>query len=416
MSPSIKGTDPFQGISGTLENLADRISEFLKCPITIEDANHRLLAYSTHDERTDPARIATIIGRRVPEKVINSLWKEGVIPALLETDEPIRVKKIDEIGLGNRIAISIWKNKEVLGYIWALEIDQSLKDNDLEILKKAAKAVKNHLLQLQTRKNINDEGYQELFWQLLTGHLNSTEDIINKFNKLQIKPPSLISTLVFRFPTEIDQKIEKQIFYILKTTQQIRIIFHTFDCTDLILLAAPLTQGAHGDFINFILTFQRLMQERFEVHRVRGSCGTIYESCVKIEKSYKEALAVLDIKEKFPEETKSIYYYQDLGIYQFLEAILEKRRDDGYENQSLKKLREYDQKHNTEFLPTLEVYLDKDSNINETAKTLHIHANTLNYRLKRITEIGQINLKDPNQKITIYIDIKIEKIKNKGLL
>ena len=95
--------NPFRASFDSLEEFADVISEVLRCPITIEDANHRLLAYSTHDDRTDPARIATIMGRRVPEKVINSLWKEGVIPALLNSREPVRVKTVDDIGLGNRV-------------------------------------------------------------------------------------------------------------------------------------------------------------------------------------------------------------------------------------------------------------------------------------------------------------------------
>ncbi|PDY49289.1 PucR family transcriptional regulator, partial [Bacillus cereus] len=91
------------------------MSEILQCPVTIEDVNHRLLAYSTHDERIDSARVATIMGRRVPEKVINSLWKEGIIPELLKKREPIRIKKIDGVGLSNRVAISIWNKEEVLG-------------------------------------------------------------------------------------------------------------------------------------------------------------------------------------------------------------------------------------------------------------------------------------------------------------
>lgn len=128
--------DPFKENFDTLEEFADRISEVLQCPITIEDSNHRLLAYSTHDERTDQARIATIIGRRVPEKVINNLWKEGIIPQLLKTDDPIRVENINEIGLGNRVAISIWKNDEVLGFIWAVEVDKTLNEEELLLLKK----------------------------------------------------------------------------------------------------------------------------------------------------------------------------------------------------------------------------------------------------------------------------------------
>jgi DNA-binding PucR family transcriptional regulator len=57
------------------------------------------------------------------------------------------------------------------------------------------------------------------------------------------------------------------------------------------------------------------------------------------------------------------------------------------------------------------VFLEKDSNVHEAANTLNVHTNTLNYRLKRISEIGEINLKDPNQKITLYIDLKLEKFK-----
>ena len=60
-------------------------------------------------------------------------------------------------------------------------------------------------------------------------------------------------------------------------------------------------------------------------------------------------------------------------------------------------------------METLEVYLNKDCNIHEASKALNVHTNTLNYRLKRISEIGEINLKDPNEKITLFLDIKLEK-------
>ncbi|WP_234410504.1 hypothetical protein [Caldalkalibacillus mannanilyticus] len=92
--------EPFQQIFENLESLADKISEVLTCPVTIEDANHRLLAYSSHEPGIDPARMATIVGRRVPEKVINSLWQEGVIPRLLESDDPIRISPINDVGWG----------------------------------------------------------------------------------------------------------------------------------------------------------------------------------------------------------------------------------------------------------------------------------------------------------------------------
>ena len=52
---------PFHRPFDTLESLADTISEVLNSPVTIEDANHHVLAYSSHHPETDPARIATIV-------------------------------------------------------------------------------------------------------------------------------------------------------------------------------------------------------------------------------------------------------------------------------------------------------------------------------------------------------------------
>ncbi|WP_163184305.1 PucR family transcriptional regulator [Neobacillus sedimentimangrovi] len=409
---SSKLHDPFKIAFDSLDEYADLISQVLKCPITIEDANHRLLAYSTHDERTDPARISTIIGRRVPEKVINQLWKEGTIPALLKTKEPIRVKNMDEIGLSHRVAISIWKQDEVLGFIWALEIDQSLKEEDLALLKKAADAVKNKLLQLQTRKNKKEERFQEFFWKLLTGHLKDKGEILEHFHALQINPPATFAILVFQFKKNISSKEEQSISYLLQTNQRIKILLYTIDCNQLIVLVSTDTfQNPFSELEHFVQVFVEKMNERYGIKDIISVFSSIYEDYQLIGKAYEETQSVLAIKNKFPYETKNIYNYHKLGIYQFFDLLLEKRKVEPYENYSLKKLHEYDQKHNSHLVKTLEVYLNNDANINDAAKELNVHANTLTYRLKRIAEIGEINFKDPNQKMMLYLDLKLEKYK-----
>jgi DNA-binding PucR family transcriptional regulator len=193
---------------------------------------------------------------------------------------------------------------------------------------------------------------------------------------------------------------------------RLKIVLYTIDCNDLILLLSldavenPLDE--QRDFVDY---FRGNMYERFDVTQIKASCSSIYSSHDHIEKSYKEALNVLDMKSKFPEETKEIINYQELGIYQFLDVILEKRVQDQFENHSLKKLTDYDLRHNSNLVETLEVFLNNDNNINEAAKELNVHMNTLSYRLKRISEIGDINLKDVNQKMTLYIDIKLMKYK-----
>jgi DNA-binding PucR family transcriptional regulator len=76
-------------------------------------------------------------------------------------------------------------------------------------------------------------------------------------------------------------------------------------------------------------------------------------------------------------------------------------------NPIIERLKQYDAENKTNLLESLEVTLDKDSNVNEAAKELHCHVNTLNYRLKRIQEITQVSLKDSVQKHGLYLDLKM---------
>lgn len=405
--------DPFIGSFGSLEMLVDRISEVLKCPVTIEDANHRLLAYSSHDERTDPARVATIIGRRVPEKVINSLWRDGAIPRLNQSDEPVRISEIIGVGLGTRVAIAIRSKHEILGYIWILEIDNQLSDEDMDLLKLAAQSARNQLLQLKIRKKKKEEGYQEFFWQLLNGDIHSSQEIEKNLDRLGIIPSYPYYVTVFQFESEITSQVEQHISYMITTTQKIKVTFHVIDRNDLILLCSPLPNDENGSGRSlFIDDFIKQMNQRFHIQRISGGCGNGYDDFHKVEASYQEALTVLQLKKKFPIEIGKSYEYQDLGIYRYLEVLKQKNAQDRYENVILKKLIKYDRTNHTHLFESLKVFLDQDSNVNLAAKELHVHVNTLNYRLKRISEITGIDLKDANQKTALYIDIKLHQMQN----
>ncbi|CEG29687.1 PucR family transcriptional regulator [Bacillus sp. B-jedd] len=403
--------DMFKTTFDSLEEFAETISIAIQCPITIEDANHRLIAYSSHNEQTDTARISTIISRRVPEKVVNQLWKDGTIPALLKTSDPVRVRCNQEIGLGDRVAISIRNQEELLGFIWALEVGRTLGEEEMRLLKSAADAAKSKLLQLQIRKNKKEDRKQEFFWKLLTGHLKEEEEINENCNLLQLNSSFPFVIAAFDFGRNISTQEEKRITYLLYTFSDIKPILHTIDCNLLILLIAVNQGSGNSDITGkFYGSFAGKIASHIGTQvSIRPAFSSPHRDYRDTEKAYKEALAVLSIKKKFPNETGKIHSYQKLGIYQLMDIVLEKRKDTSYENPSLSRLREYDLKHHTNLEETLEVFLSADSNANDAAKALNIHANTLNYRLKRISEIGEINFKDPNQKFLLYLDLKLAK-------
>ncbi|NEU31996.1 PucR family transcriptional regulator [bacterium LRH843] len=413
--------DPYTGTFGTLESFVDRVSEVLQCPVTLEDAHHQLIAYSRHDNQTDSARIETIIRRRVPEKVIYRLWKDGVIPKLLKSKEPLFIEKRTEIGLGARVAISIWRGEEVLGFIWVMEVNRRLNPDSLELLKKAATVAQSLLLNHQRKRNCLQEDSQELFWKLLTGHKLNERKIIDAAMNLKISLPVRFTVAVFRFKDQVSEALEHKVSYFLKTSEKVYVPFYTIEGKDIIILAgcadtySERLENTHSQrlkvYKDFILMFRKNISEHLGIRHIDAGLGGIYSSYCNVAKSYQEAKAVIEVHIKFAGDTEDILEYQELGIYQFLDTLFVKRSQDGLDNIVIKKLTEYDQENNTQLIETLKTYLDKNENTHRTAAKLHIHVNTLSYRLKRITDITGIDLSKPNQKFMIYLDLKLLKWK-----
>lgn len=405
--------DPFKRPFSSLEDLVDKIKDVLNCPVTIEDSNHRLLAYSSHDDGTDSARVATIIKRRVPEKVINRLWKAGIIPELMQNEAPVRIHQMEDIGLRDRVAISIRKNNEILGYIWVVEEDAALSEYELILLKEAATSATALMLKLHAKKKKQGEDYQDFVWQLLTGHFQTVEEIKKKFYQLNLSMPAQFTVLVFQFDQEITAKIEENITYLITTSQKITNHFLVVMRNELILIASPHpSQEDEKGFKEFISFFISEMDNRFSITGIKGSAGSIYDNLENAERSYQEALKVLQIKEQFPEELKGIYQYPQLGLYRYIDAIVKEKRANPSEHPAISKLDRYDKINKTTLLDTLEVFISQDSNMNEAAKKLFVHANTLNYRMKRIADIGEVDLKNINEKMSLYLDLKIRRIEN----
>jgi DNA-binding PucR family transcriptional regulator len=399
--------EPFERDFDTLEELADTISEVLLCSVTIEDANHKLIAYSSHNAQTDPARISTIIGKRVPEKVIQTLWRDGIIQKLMKSDEPVMISAINEIGLGDRIAVAIRKDSNILGYIWIVLAEGKSQNERINFqLAKAAKAARTKLLQLQMKHRKAEQSYQEFFRQLLTGDIQSDSEAKQQAEKLGLHLPAFYSVNVLQFPSEITEKLHQQIQYLITTTLQNQITLYTTN-NDLLILVEAFQAKKISNKISFLLSWlTEQMAQRFGIAPASGGCGSVYDNYAMVDHSYQEALTVIRIKQKFPEEMESVHYYADLGFYRLLPAILKEKQDHDYENECLQKLEAYDLEHNGELLHTLEVYLCNDSRMKESADALHIHENTLNYRLKRISKIGGIDLSSMHQKVTCYLEIK----------
>lgn len=114
-----------------------------------------------------------------------------------------------------------------------------------------------------------------------------------------------------------------------------------------------------------------------------------------INRSYKEAKKALKISIKKNE----IIFYEDLVIDVILEEIPQEMREEFLESTMRKLL------HHTELVDTLQCYIKNNQSIKKTASEMHLHINTLHYRLKQIKEITSIDPKETSGIVLFYLSI-----------
>lgn len=69
-------------------------------------------------------------------------------------------------------------------------------------------------------------------------------------------------------------------------------------------------------------------------------------------------------------------------------------------------LEHYDQENHTDLLPTLRTWLLNGCSQQKAAEKLHVHLNTLKYRLKRMEELGHLDMN--SEKDMFYLRLSVE--------
>ncbi|MGH3423410.1 MAG: PucR family transcriptional regulator, partial [Nocardioidaceae bacterium] len=101
-----------------LFTLAGSLSELLGAPVTIEDRDTTVVAYSGGAQAVDDARIGTILGRQVPPQYRRMLSDAGVFERLRRESGVVYVD-LGEVQMTPRAVIAVRDGDDLVGSIWA---------------------------------------------------------------------------------------------------------------------------------------------------------------------------------------------------------------------------------------------------------------------------------------------------------
>lgn len=106
------------------------------------------------------------------------------------------------------------------------------------------------------------------------------------------------------------------------------------------------------------------------------------------------------------EQTPIYYSYSDLGIYRYLLHLSDKEKYYFIQDELQCLLNE---KNSRELLDTLYMYFICQKNVSETAKALHLHTNSIYYRLNQIEKKLNVRLSNFQKNINLYSALFLER-------
>ncbi|NGO13146.1 PucR family transcriptional regulator [Streptomyces sp. HC44] len=387
---------------GDLFSLANAVAAMVGSAITIEDVDRRLLAYSNIEgQPIDSCRRRTILGRQVPDDPLYS----DEYRVLAHRDGPAGFPAYPERG-GDfaRLAVSVRAGSRVLGSIWAIDsggIDAVVAG---QTLSSVTGIVAMHLLHGGTTTDLKRVRRSE--W--LTGLLSSRapdRDTPSEFPLSPKKPAVLLGFRMNARPGEVvDSARVMDLVAVFCESHHKKAACTAFDDTVLALLPAALLPRDQLVFLaRQIIDSARSSLGVKLIAAVGDAVTSVQEVTAGRSETERGLRALLHRPERGPV----------LDIAASREVLaLEELAESAWASRTrplpvLTRILEYDRVHGTEYLATLRVHLDSGGDALVAAQRLTVHVNTFRYRLRRLSELFDLDLSEPEFRLAVWLQMRI---------
>lgn len=390
---------------GDLFALANAVSSMVGGATTIEDPRSTVLAYSSNDEPIDDARRRTILGRRVPEEWLQRLERDGVFRRLW-AGGVVRVDYKDtEPDYRTRLAIAVRAGGEILGTIWVLEGDRKLDDRAEGALVEAGRIAALHLLRHRAFDDLERRRRADLLRSVLGGR--TPPDALA--SSLDVSMGSYVSVVAFELSLDSDIARSEQTVAVERVLNSI-----TVHCEAYRRQAATVAEGRviyvllpdrSPPELSRLTSFASAVVENLEAGlkvEAKAGIGVTVEGLGGVLRSRADADRVLRTLAGAP--SGAVAHIESVRS----RAILLSLRDLAARHPDLRvgkldRLVAHDRDHQSVYVQTLRAYLDAFGDVASASARVGVHTNTFRYRLRRLTELAEIDLLDADDRLVIHL-------------
>lgn len=399
--------------SGDLFAVANAIAALLDAPITIEDRSSRVLAFSGRQDEADPSRVETILGRQVPERYSRILQDRGVFRELHRSDRPVFIEPEGGDAFSKpRVAVAVRAGEEVLGSIWAA-VPGPLSEERTEALCDAAKLVALHLLRVRAGADVQRRLRTDLLGQALEGgpgardaaeRLGLTGQALMVLGVAVVRTAEASSTDGDPVVAHDRQRVGDAFAMHLSALHPRSAAALVGDVTYGLIPLGRGSEDGEERALRIARDFLERLGDRAPVVVAIGPVATDVAGLPEARVGVDRTLRVL----REGRGERQVARLADVQV----EALMTDLRDmvaarGDRPTGSLARLIAYDAQHQTQLVATLEAWLDAFGDVVAAAKALYVHPNTFRYRLRRVAEVGELDLADPDARFVAMLQLRV---------
>jgi len=398
--------------SGDLFAVANAVAALLDAPITIEDRNSRVLAFSGRQDEADPSRVETILGRQVPERYARILNDLGVFRELQRTQSPVYIEPVADVQDSftmPRAAIAVRAGDEVLGSIWAA-VPGPLTAERTVAFQEAAQLVALHLLRVRAGADVQRRLRADLVSSALEGGPGAREAL----ERLGLAGQRLV-VLAVRVRSD-DPGDGGDDAGIVQERERLGDAFavhlgaaHPRSAAaivgDVVYGLLPVADDRGSErALRIAHDFLERVGERGDAVVGIGPEARDVSDLAAARSGADRSLRVLRDRRR----TSRVAQSSDVTV----DALMLELRDLAAARGDrpagpLAKLVDYDRRHHANLVQTLRAWLNAFGDVGAAAKSQYVHPNTFRYRLRRLADVGAIDLADPETRFSLALQLRV---------
>jgi DNA-binding PucR family transcriptional regulator len=405
--------------TGDLFACANAIAALLDAPVTIEDRSSRVLAYSGRQDEADRSRIETILGRQVPERYWRLLSDRGIFRDLYRSDEPVYVEPVgdkpgdDELGgfLVPRVAVAVRAGDEILGSIWAA-VHRPLNEDRRRALRDGARVVALHMLRIRAGADVERRLRTDLLSTALEGGPGARQALTRL--GLADRPLAVLGLALLDsqqsasadagLATERQRLADALAMHIGAVDPRSAAAL----IGDVAYALVPVARGrpdGEQRTVRIATDFLERIGDRIPAVAGIGHVALDVAGLATARASADRALRVLQAGNGTGRRVARLADVHVEALLLDLGDLVLARGDQP--SGPVANLHAYDARHNTNLVETLRAWLEAFGDAVAAAAAMYVHPNTFRYRLRRLAEIGPIDLGDPEARFAAMLELRL---------